>query len=65
MKRGQAIRIFMNADECEQRALELFGRAESMAHCPARQGMVKEACEFRALAEFKRMLPAKSGGAVR
>ena len=55
----------MNADECEQRALELFGRAESMAHCPARQGMVKEACEFRALAEFKRMLPAKSGGAVR
>lgn len=49
-------KLFMNAEECEQRAAELFASACKMNAEIARLKLTKEACEFRELAELKRMV---------
>jgi hypothetical protein len=47
----------LSAEECRQRANELFASAEEMAPGSGRQSTLKEACDYRMLAELKSYVP--------
>ena len=49
----------LSAEECAERAAELFAEAYRMPPGTARQSILKEACDYRMLAEMKRMMPPK------
>lgn len=48
----------MSAAECAQRAADLFAAAYAMDIGAARQGVLKEACDYRMLAEMKQIMAA-------
>lgn len=48
----------MSAEECAQRAADLFAKAERVPHGKGRSAILKEACDFRMLAEMKRIMAA-------
>jgi hypothetical protein len=49
----------MTAEECRQRAADLFAVAYEMKPGTARQSTLKDACDYRMLAEMKTGLPVK------
>lgn len=59
--RNRASRPYMSADECAQRAADLFASAYGMKPGTARQSAIKEACDYRMLAEMKRIIAAPKG----
>lgn len=54
--RDRSPKTFMTAEECAQRAADLFATAENMEPGTARQSVMKDACDYRMLAEMKRMM---------
>lgn len=51
-------KTFLTAEECAQRAADLFTDAYAMKPGTARQSVLKEACDYRMLAEMKRLIAA-------
>lgn len=54
--RNRAHVIPMTAEDSAKQAAELFARASRMPHGDARDAIVKKACDFRMLAEMKRVM---------
>ncbi len=54
--RDRAKRTYLTADECAQHAADLFARAYEMTPGTARQSTLREACDYRMLAEMKRVM---------
>lgn len=51
---------YMTAQDARARADELFAAAEAMQPGPLRQSMLKQACDYRWLAEMKAMMAEPS-----
>lgn len=59
--RNRAPKRYMSAEECQQRAADLFATAHEMKPGAEHQSAIKEACDFRMLAEMKRLMAVPKG----
>lgn len=60
--RDRTPKTYMSAEECRQKAADLFALAYEMKPGNARQSTLKDACDYRMLAEMKQLFPkAKTG----
>lgn len=60
-RRDRTPKAYMSAEDCAQKAADLFAAADAMEPGAARQGVLKDACDYRMLAEMKRMIAAPKG----
>lgn len=60
--RDRTPKTFMTAQECAQRAADLFADAYKREPGTARQSILKEACDYRMLAEIKRLISMPNAG---
>jgi hypothetical protein len=60
--RDRSPKTFLTAEECAQRAADLFADAQTMAPGTARQSVLKEACQYRMLGEMKRLISNPAAG---
>jgi hypothetical protein len=59
--RKRQFNAHMTAEEARTRAEELFASAELLPVGNTRNAVLKEACDFRMLAEMKRIIAAPKG----
>lgn len=57
--RSRAAAQIIPAEDAQKRADDLFAEADTMRQGAAREAVFEEACNYRVLAEMKRMMAAR------
>jgi hypothetical protein len=63
--RDRSPKSYMTSEECRQRAAYLFATAYEMKPGTARQSTLKDACDYRMLAEMKKLFRTEDSSTSR